>query len=92
MIVKILQYQVAQSVSYNTDKLNARFSAAYEQTGGMYDSNGDMVLHDFAQTTSQYVSEVDLMANAGFNISDTKRIEFLAQYYDSGQDSDYGID
>lgn len=87
-----LQYQVAQSVAYNTDKLNTRFSAAYEQTGGMYDADGDMILHDFAQTTSQFVSEVDLMANVGFNISETKRIEFLAQYYDSGQDSDYGID
>ena len=87
-----LQYQVAQSVAYNTDKLNSRFSAAYEQTGGMYDTNGDMILHDFAQTTSQFVSEVDLMANVGFNISETKRIELLAQYYDSGQDSDYGID
>jgi len=87
-----IQYQVAQSISNSTDKMNARLGISYDQTGAMYDSNGDMVLQDATQTSSQYVSQLDIMGNVGYDISDTKRVELMAQYYNSGQDSDYGID
>jgi len=87
-----LEYQVAQAVSTSTDKVDARLAVSFNKSTGMYDSNGDMVLQDVTQTSSQYVSQLDIMANAGFNLSDTKRLELMAQYYDSGQDSDYGVD
>jgi len=87
-----LEYQVAQSVSIKKDDLDARLAVSFNQTGGMYDSNGDMIVPDANQTGSQFVSQLDIMANAGFQISDTKRIELTAQYYDSGQDSDYAVD
>jgi len=87
-----LQYQVAQSISVNKDKLDARLAISYDQTGGTYDSNGDMVIQDATQTSSQYVSQLDVMGSLGYDITDTKRIELTAQFYDSGQDSDYGID
>jgi len=87
-----VQYQVAQSVSMKNEKMDARFAISYDQTGASYDSNGDMVLQDPTQTTSQYVSQIDIMATAGFNLSDTKRVDLMAQYYNSTQDSDYGID
>lgn len=87
-----LAYQVAQSVSIKNEKMDARLAASFEQTGASYDSNGDMVIHDPAQATSQYVSQVDIMATSGFNLSDTKRVDLMAQYYESAQDSDYGID
>jgi len=87
-----LQYQVAQSVSVKQDKVDARLAISYEETGGMYDSNGDMILQDSTQTSSQYVSQLDLMGSLGYDLTDTKRVELTAQFYDSGQDSDYGID
>jgi len=87
-----LEYQVAQAVSTSTDKMDARLAVSFNKSGGMYDSDGDMVLQDVTQTSSQYVSQLDIMANAGFNLSDTKRLEIMAQYYDSGQDSDLGVD
>lgn len=87
-----LEYQVAQAVSTSTDKMDARLAVSFNKSGAMYDSDGDMVLQDVTQTSSQYVSQLDIMANAGFNISDTKRLEIMAQYYDSGQDSDLGVD
>ena len=87
-----LEWQVAQAVSTSSDKMDARIAVSYVDTGAMYDSNGDMVLQDVTQTSSQFVSQLDIMANMGFNISSTKRLELLAQYYDSGQDSDYGVD
>jgi len=87
-----LEWQVAQAVSTSSEKMDARLAVSYVDTGAMYDSNGDMVLQDVTQTSSQFVSQLDIMANMGFNISSTKRLELLAQYYDSGQDSDYGVD
>jgi iron complex outermembrane receptor protein len=87
-----LEWQVAQAVSTSSDKMDARLAVSYVDTGATYDSNGDMVLQDVTQTSSQFVSQLDIMANMGFNISSTKRLELLAQYYDSGQDSDYGVD
>ena len=86
------EYQVAQAVSGSTEDMDGRLAVSYNESGGMYDSNGDMILQDVTQTSSQYVSQLDIMGNAGFNISDTKRIELMAQYYDSGQDSEYGVD
>ncbi|MEI6897322.1 MAG: TonB-dependent receptor [Psychromonas sp.] len=87
-----LEYQIAQAVSMDNGTTDARVAISYNQTGGMYDTEGDMILHDYAQTSSQYVSQLDIMGNVGFNISDTKHIELMVQYYNSGQDSDYGID
>ena len=87
-----LEYQIAQAISMDNGTTDARLAISYNQTGGSYDANGDMVLQDVAQTGSQYVSQIDVMGNVGYNLSDTKRIELMAQYYDSGQDSDYGID
>ncbi|MEL0660110.1 TonB-dependent receptor [Psychromonas arctica] len=87
-----IQYQVAQSISKTTEKMDARLAISYDQAEGRYDADGDMILHDFAQTPSQFVSQLDILGNVGFDISDTKRLELMAQFYDSGQDSDYGID
>lgn len=87
-----LEYQVAQAVSTSSDAMDARLALSYNQSGAMYDANGDMIVQDVTQTSSQYVSQIDIMGNAGFNLSESKRIEFMAQYYNSGQDSDYGVD
>lgn len=87
-----LEWQVAQSVSMNDENMDARLAVSYVDTGGMYDSNGDMVLHDVTQTSTQFNSQLDIMGNVGFKLSSTKRLELMAQYYDSGQDSDYGVD
>ncbi|MFT5879508.1 MAG: iron complex outermembrane receptor protein [Moritella sp.] len=87
-----LEYQVAQAVSMNNESMDARLAVSYNKSGAMYDSNGDMVLQDATQTTSQFNSQLDLLGNVGFNLSSTKRFELMAQYYDSGQDSDYGVD
>lgn len=87
-----LQYQVAQSVSVKRDKLDARLAISYDKAEGAYDSNGDMIIQDPAQTGSQYIGQLDVMGSLGYEISETKRLELTAQFYDSGQDSDYGID
>lgn len=87
-----LQYQVAQALSTSTDTLDARLAISYDHSDAMYDANGDMVLQDVTQTSSQYVSQVDILGSVGFDLTDTQRLELMAQYYNSGQDSDYGVD
>ena len=87
-----LEFQVAQAVSTSTDDMDARLAVSYNKSGSTYDANGDMILQDVTQTSSQHVSQLDIMASTGFQISETKRIELMAQYYDSGQNSDYGVD
>ena len=87
-----LEYQVAQAVSGSSENMDGRLAVSYNKSGSMYDSNGDMILQDVTQTSSQDVSQLDIMGNVGFDLSDTKRIELMAQYYNSGQDSKYGVD
>ncbi|WP_441351754.1 TonB-dependent receptor [Vibrio sp. JPW-9-11-11] len=84
-------YKVAQSISGGNDKVSARASAVYSETQGFYDADGDIITPDISQGSLQFNQTVDLMATLGVNISDTKQLNLLAQYYDSQQDSPYGL-
>ncbi len=87
-----LEWQVAQAVSGSNEKTDGRFAISYTDTGAYYDADGDMILQDVTQTSTQFVRQIDMMANFGYNLSSSKRIELMGQYYDSGQNSDYGVD
>jgi len=84
-------YKIAQSISGGNDKVSARASAVYSETQGFFDADGDIVTPDISQGSLQFNQPVDLMATVGVNISDTKQLNLLAQYYDSQQDSPYGL-
>lgn len=84
-------YKIAQSISGGNDKVSARASAVYSETQGFFDADGDIVTPDISQGSLQFNQTVDLMATVGVNISDTKQLNLLAQYYDSQQDSPYGL-
>ncbi|XDF79708.1 TonB-dependent receptor [Aliivibrio fischeri] len=84
-------YKLAQSISGGTEKVKARVSAVYTETQGYYDANGDIVTPDISQGSLQYNETIDLQSTVDVAISDTKNINFLAQYYDSQQDSPYGL-
>ncbi|MGF1807220.1 TonB-dependent receptor plug domain-containing protein, partial [Aliivibrio sifiae] len=84
-------YKVAQSISGGTENVAARVSAVYTETQGYYDSEGDIITPDISQGSLQYNKTIDLQSTVDVSISDTKNINFLAQYYDSQQDSPYGL-
>lgn len=84
-------YKVAQSVSGGSDNVSARVSAVYTETQGYFDADGDIITPDISQGSLQYNKTIDLQSTVGVTISDTKNINFLAQYYDSQQDSPYGL-
>ncbi|RCS69948.1 TonB-dependent receptor [Vibrio casei] len=84
--------KIAQSISGGNDKARGRISAVYHETGAKYDGNGERIIHDITQGSLQYNEVLDLMASGEVNLTDTQTISILAQYYDSQQDSPYGVD
>lgn len=84
-------YKVGQSVSGGNDKVTARASVVYTETQGVFDADGDIVTPDISQGSLQFNQTVDFLTTVGVNISETKKLNLLAQYYDSQQDSPYGL-
>lgn len=84
--------KIAQSISGGNEKARGRISAVYHDTGAKYDANGDIIVSDITQGSLQYNTVLDLMATGELNLTDTQTLSILAQYYDSQQDSPYGID
>ncbi|PMM00392.1 aerobactin siderophore receptor iutA [Vibrio kanaloae] len=84
-------YKVGQSISGGNDKVTARASVVYTETQGFFDADGDIVTPDISQGSLQFNQTVDFLTTVGVNISETKKLNLLAQYYDSQQDSPYGL-
>lgn len=82
--------KIAAAVSGGNEQLDYRVSLAYAQTQASYDADGQQILPDITQTSSQYGKQVDLMGALGVNISPQQRLDFTAQYFDNRQDSDSG--
>ncbi|MDA0108569.1 TonB-dependent receptor [Vibrio sp. La 4.2.2] len=84
-------YKLAQSVSGGNDKVRGRASVAYNKTQAYYDANGKMVTPDITQGSTQFNETVDLLGNMQISLTDTQDLNLLAQYYNSQQDSPYGL-
>ena len=84
-------YKVGHAVSGGSDTVSARAAAIYTKSQGYFDADGDIIAADNTQGSLQYNKALDLQTTIGLEISDTQHINFLAQYYDSQQDSPYGV-
>ncbi|MCL9780396.1 TonB-dependent receptor [Vibrio sp. S4M6] len=84
-------YKVAQSISGGNDKVLNRTSVVYTKTQGFYDADGTIVTPDITQGSNQFNQTIDLQSHFTFNLDDSRNVDFLAQYYDSQQDSPYGL-
>jgi iron complex outermembrane receptor protein len=84
-------YKIGQAMSGGSEKVQARASVIYSETQGYFDANGDIVTPDISQGSLQYNKTVDFLTTVGLNISEAKQLNLLAQYYDSQQDSPYGL-
>ncbi|WBA19413.1 TonB-dependent receptor [Salinivibrio kushneri] len=87
-----LTKQAAVAVSGGSDSLQGRLSVAYEGKGAAYDGNGDPILPDVTQTDTQFNDSIDVMGSLDYRPDDQQHLSLTAQYYDSQQDTDYGID
>ncbi|WBA16502.1 TonB-dependent receptor [Salinivibrio proteolyticus] len=86
-----LTKKAAVAVSGGSDTLQGRLSVAYEGKGAAYDGNGDPILPDVTQTDTQFNDSIDVMGSLDYSPDDEQHLSLTAQYYDSQQDSDYGI-
>lgn len=84
-------YKIGQSISGGNEKVQARSSVVYTETQGIFDANGDIVTPDISQGSLQFNKTVDFLTTVGVNISENQKLNFLAQYYDSQQNSPYGL-
>lgn len=84
-------YKLGQSIAGGSDKVSARLAAVYTETQGFYDADGDIVTPDISQGSLQYNKTLDVLSTVGIELSETKQLDLLAQYYDSQQDSPYGL-
>ncbi|MEZ8824042.1 TonB-dependent receptor [Vibrio amylolyticus] len=84
-------YKLAQSISGGNEKVQARTSVVYTETQGFFDANDNIVTPDISQGSLQFNKTVDFLTTVGVNVSETKKLNLLAQYYDSQQDSPYGL-
>ncbi|KJF66088.1 TonB-dependent receptor [Rhizobium nepotum] len=81
----------AGAVTYNSENWDARFSIAGNQTGAFYDGSGTMLTPDITQTSTAFNKRVDFMGTVGLQIDDDRRLEVSGQFYDSAQDSPFGL-
>ena len=84
-------YKLAQSISGGNDNVQARASVAYTKTQGFFDTNGDIITPDITQGSNQFNETIDLMGSAQIALNQGQQLNLLAQYYDSQQDSKYGL-
>ncbi|EDP60742.1 TonB-dependent receptor [Vibrio sp. AND4] len=84
-------YKLAQSIAGGNEKVQGRASVAYTKTRGYFDANGTMVTPDITQGSTQFNETIDLLGNLQINIAEDQQLNLLAQYYDSQQDTPYGL-
>ncbi len=79
------------AITYNSDDWDARFSISGNKTGAYYDGSGTMLVPDITQTSTAFNERLDIMGSVGFQIDNDRRLELSGQYFDSKQESDYGL-
>lgn len=79
------------AVTYNGENWDGRFSISGNKTGAFYDGSGTMLIPDITQTSTAFNERLDLMGSFGVQIDDNRRLELSGQYFDSKQQSDYGL-
>ncbi|CAN7612943.1 TonB-dependent receptor [Pararhizobium sp. LjRoot255] len=81
----------AGAVTYNSDNWDARFSVAGSKSGAFYDGTGTVLIPDITQTSTAFNDRIDIMGSVGYQIDNGRRLELSGQFFDSKQESDYGL-
>ncbi|WP_333002114.1 TonB-dependent receptor [Vibrio coralliilyticus] len=84
-------YKLAQSVAGGNEKVQGRASVAYTKTQGYFDADGTIVTPDISQGSTQFNETIDLLGTLQIDLAEDQNLNLLAQYYDSQQDSPYGL-
>lgn len=87
-----LAYEVDQTASFHTDKVNGFLGANFTSTGSQFDGHGDRISVSPWQGSTMDTDTLDLNGRLGFNLTDTQTLSVGAQYFKDNQDTDYGPD
>lgn len=82
--------KIAAAIQGANEQGDYRVSLAYSQTQAAYNANGDAILPDITQTSSQYGKQLDVFAKGGLNLTDNQRLDASLQIFENKQDSDSG--
>lgn len=81
----------AGAITYNSENWDARLSVAGNRTGAFYDGSGKIHIPDITQSSTAFNKRIDLMGTVGLQIDDNRRFEVFGQFYDSKQESPFGL-
>ncbi|WP_343682827.1 TonB-dependent receptor [Acinetobacter baylyi] len=87
-----LAYEIGQTASFSTDKVNGFLGANFTSRGSQFDGNGDRISLSPWQGSTMDTDTLDINGRLGFNLTDTQTLSVGAQYYKDKQDTDYGPD
>lgn len=87
-----LAYEIGQTASFSTDKVNGFLGANFTSRGSQFDGNGDRISLSPWQGSTMDTDTLDINGRLGFNLTDTQTLSLGAQYYKDKQDTDYGVD
>lgn len=86
-----LDKNAAAAVTYKSEDWDARFAVSGLGTGTFYDGRGNLLMPDITQTSTADNRSLDLMGSIGYQIDANRRLEVTGQFFDSRQDSEYGV-
>lgn len=81
----------AGAATYNAENWDARFSVSGNKSGAFYDGDGTILIPDITQTSTAFNERIDVMGSVGLQFDDNRRLELSGQFFDSAQDSPYGL-
>lgn len=87
-----LTYQVGQTASFSTDRVDGFLGIDYTQRGAQFDGNGNRISLSPWQGSTMDTDTLDVTSRLNFNLDDNQSLSFGAQYYKDKQDTDYGPD
>lgn len=87
-----LTYQVGQTASFSTDRVDGFLGIDYTQRGAQFDGNGNRISLSPWQGSTMDTDTLDVTNRLNFNLDDNQSLSFGAQYYKDKQDTDYGPD
>lgn len=80
------------SLNTNKGNISNRFNASFSKTQAAYDGDGKLIVPDIVQGSNTFNEVIDISNTISYDLSDTQRINFKAQYYTSKQEHEYGFD
>ncbi|PYE39815.1 TonB-dependent receptor [Psychrobacter fozii] len=86
-----ISYKGHASIGGGTETIKSKLAVTYEQTGSFFDGSGKMLVPDTTQGSLQDNETIDILASTQLQIDEKQTLDLSAQYYNSEQDTDYGI-